>query len=238
MRQVLIVAAALALAGAPAVLAQDHDHGGDHPGGGHPGGGGHPSGGGHPPAPGGGVHGAPPQTHFQGQPGGQGGYRGPQPQPHFQGLPGGQGGYRGVEPNRQGQGGPYHGQPGVYRGGYPGGGYAGGGVDRGGYGHGYGQSGARGFNGPGRFSYRGRTFSAFQVGAFRYPPGWGYRRWAVGGFLPGLFLGGSYFIGDWGDYDLGPPPPEDHWVRYGSDALLVNNYTGQIDDVVYGVFYG
>jgi Ni/Co efflux regulator RcnB len=55
--------------------------------------------------------------------------------------------------------------------------------------------------------------------------------------LPGLFLSQGYFIGNWGAYGLGPPPPGLEWVRYGPDALLVNVYTGQIVDTVYGVFW-
>ena len=89
----------------------------------------------------------------------------------------------------------------------------------------------------GRFSYRGRTLSSFRAAPFRYPSGWGYRSWAVGGILPALFLSDAYFINNWGSYDLGPPPPGEHWVRYGPDALLVNDASGSIDDVIHGVFY-
>ncbi len=98
---------------------------------------------------------------------------------------------------------------------------------------GYGQ----GLHGGGEWSYRGRTFGRFNAGPFRYPGGWGYRRWGVGAYLPALFLTDAYFLGDWGGYDLGPPPPGCRWVRYGPDALLVNVYTGEVVDVAYGVFW-
>ena len=235
MKRVLIIATALSLAAASSAVAQEHDHGG-HPAPAQ----GHPSGG-HPPGAqpaNGGFHGGPPAGRPQGYPGGlqgappQGGFRAPSQAGEIR-PQGAQPGF--VQPNRQGLGGPYRGpQGGDYHGGYGGQpGYRGG---QNVYGGGYGRGGP-GFRGPGQFSYRGRTFSSFRAAPFQYPPGFGYRRWYVGAYLPGLFLGQSYFIGDWDDYDLGPPPPGEHWVRYGPDALLVNNYTGEVDDVVYGVFY-
>jgi hypothetical protein len=92
-------------------------------------------------------------------------------------------------------------------------------------------------HGPAQVFYHGRSFSSFRAAPFYYPGGWGYRRWAVGQILPGLFLSQGYFIGDWAAYSLGPPPPGLQWVRYGPDALLVNVYTGQVVDTVYGVFW-
>jgi len=90
---------------------------------------------------------------------------------------------------------------------------------------------------PAHVFYQGRSFNSFRAAPFYYPGGWGYRRWAVGQFLPGLFLTQGYFIGNWASYGLGPPPPGLQWVRYGPDALLVNVYTGQVVDTVYGVFW-
>ncbi len=92
-------------------------------------------------------------------------------------------------------------------------------------------------HGPAQVFYHGRSFTSFRAAPFSYPGGWGYRRWGVGQVLPGLFLSQGYFIGNWGAYGLGPPPPGLEWVRYGPDALLVNVYTGQIVDTVYGVFW-
>jgi Ni/Co efflux regulator RcnB len=87
-----------------------------------------------------------------------------------------------------------------------------------------------------RFNYHGRNFYSVRAPAFRYPRGWGYRRWSIGAFLPELFLGTPYYI----DYDwIGLPPPDygERWVRYGPDALLVDEYNGEVVDVVYNVFY-
>ena len=63
--------------------------------------------------------------------------------------------------------------------------------------------------GPGRpqFSWRGRDYDRFRGPAFRYPPGFGYRRWSVGALLPGIFLGSTYFCNDWRGLGVGAPPP-------------------------------
>jgi Ni/Co efflux regulator RcnB len=73
--------------------------------------------------------------------------------------------------------------------------------------------------------------------AYRYPPGFAYRRWATGAILPPLFLSGAYFYDNYAPLGLGPPPPGYRWVRYGPDLLLVNVVTGRVADVVDGAFY-
>jgi hypothetical protein len=157
------------------------------------------------------------------------------PPPHAQGAPGGHpgpgappGGFHGPPPAHDYHGGPaapdFHASPSFH--GPPAGahfdGFRGQGI---------------GPHGPAHVFYHGRSFSSFHAAPFYYPGGWGYRRWAVGQTLPGLFLTQGYFIGNWGGYGLAPPPPGLQWVRYGPDALLVNVYTGQVVDTVYGVFW-
>jgi hypothetical protein len=88
-----------------------------------------------------------------------------------------------------------------------------------------------------QFTYRGRPFNRVHINPFIYPSGWAYRQWAVGAFLPPLFLAPSYYYPDWAALGLPPPPPGDQWVRYGPDLLLVDASTGQVVDVVNGVFY-
>lgn len=243
MKRLLISVAALSMVAAPAVWAQpdQHEHKGGPPGGGErPGG--QPGG----QRPGGGQPG--------GRPGGQPGGERPGGGQPGGGFPGGQrpgGGFQGGQPGGgfPGQGQRPGGQPGS---GFQGGGRPGGGHDapqgfRGGPGFqarpggGFAFTGSRGsghgFHGQGNFSYRGRTFSRFRTSPFRYPAGWGYRRWSVGAFLPALFLSSTYYIDDFAGYNLGPPPPGCQWVRYGPDALLVNVYTGAVVDVAYGVFW-
>ena len=77
----------------------------------------------------------------------------------------------------------------------------------------------------------------FNFGAYERPQGWYYRRWRFGEFLPGVFWSQNYWIGDYGYFGLPYPPPGCVWVRYGSDALLIDRYTGEIVQVVYGIFY-
>ena len=87
----------------------------------------------------------------------------------------------------------------------------------------------RSFNAPHRFQYRGPTYHR--------PPGFTYRRWSYGEFLPSLFWGSSYWINNSSYYDLMPAPPGTVWVRYGDDAVLIDRYTGEVIQVEYSVFY-
>jgi Ni/Co efflux regulator RcnB len=82
-----------------------------------------------------------------------------------------------------------------------------------------------------------RSGSRFHAPSYRYPSGFGYRRWAFGAFLPGAFLGADYFIGSYWTYGLPAPPPGYHWIRVGPDALLVRYGDGYVLDAVYGIFY-
>jgi hypothetical protein len=88
-----------------------------------------------------------------------------------------------------------------------------------------------------QFSYRGHYYNRLHLSPFIYPPGWAYRQWAVGAFLPPLFLTPNYYYPDWAALGLAPPPPGTQWVRYGPDLLLVDVNTGAVVDVAYGVFY-
>jgi Nickel/cobalt transporter regulator len=90
--------------------------------------------------------------------------------------------------------------------------------------------------GQGQFNYRGRTFTGVHAAPFAYPPGWEYRRWGVGAALPPVFLTPDYFYPEWAGLGLDPPPPGYQWVRYGPDLLLVDVNTGEVAEVVYGVF--
>ena len=55
--------------------------------------------------------------------------------------------------------------------------------------------------------------------------------------LPPLFLARAYWYADYAALGLPPPDPGFQWVRYGPDLLLVNLDSGQVVDVIYGVFY-
>ena len=102
------------------------------------------------------------------------------------------------------------------------------------YGHGWGHGHNHAFD-----SYH-RAYSApyrFHGGAYYRPHGWYYHRWNYGEFLPALFFAQSYWLLNYGVYSLPAPPPGCVWVRYGDDALLVDRDTGEIVQVIYGVFY-
>jgi Ni/Co efflux regulator RcnB len=87
----------------------------------------------------------------------------------------------------------------------------------------------RAFNAPRHYHYRG--------GSYHQPSGWRYQRWAIGAFLPSLYWSNSYWIGDYNDYGLDNPPPGTVWVRYGDDALLIDRDSGEVIQVIYGIFY-
>jgi Ni/Co efflux regulator RcnB len=77
----------------------------------------------------------------------------------------------------------------------------------------------------------------YRGGSWRWPHGYSYRRWSFGMTLPSIFWANNYWIDDYYDYGLGAPPPGTVWVRYGDDAILIDRYTGEILEVVYGQFY-
>ena len=78
----------------------------------------------------------------------------------------------------------------------------------------------------------------FRAGSFRAPSNYNYRRWSFGQRLPSSYLSRSFWLTDAIAYGLFAPPPGLIWVRYGPDALLVDQYTGEIVQVRHGVFYG
>jgi len=102
-----------------------------------------------------------------------------------------------------------------------------------------GHPGGPGFAGHpgGPMVWHGHPVTRVHVAPFLYPPGWGYRRWAVGAALPPLFLAPAYYYSGWATLGLPPPEPGFQWVRYGPDLLLVNVATGQVVDVIYDAFY-
>jgi Ni/Co efflux regulator RcnB len=82
-----------------------------------------------------------------------------------------------------------------------------------------------------------RAGHRFRIGSYRGPHGYHYRRWAFGMFLPEIYFAQDYWISDYSDYDLDDPPDGYVWVRYGPDALLIDEDTGEIVEAEYGVFY-
>lgn len=88
------------------------------------------------------------------------------------------------------------------------------------------------------FSYNGRTFYRFRAEPYRWPSTrYQNYRWSRGARLPSFLLLPDYFITDYYAFGLQPAPYGYQWVRVGYDVLLVNVYSGEIVDVVPGVFY-
>ena len=77
----------------------------------------------------------------------------------------------------------------------------------------------------------------FNLPYYRRPAGWYEHRWTFGEFLPAAFWARDYWLVDFQAYDLPPPPYGAVWVRVGNDALLVDEDSGEIITVAYGVFY-
>ena len=91
-----------------------------------------------------------------------------------------------------------------------------------------------------RFAHLRRSFRAphrFHVGIYRRPAGWYAHRWVLGQRLPRAWFGRDYWIVDFGIYGLIPPPDGLIWVRVGDDAVLIDQYTGEVIQIEYGIFY-
>ncbi|MEY4161234.1 MAG: hypothetical protein RLZZ136_1855 [Pseudomonadota bacterium] len=74
----------------------------------------------------------------------------------------------------------------------------------------------------------------------RYSPpyrSWTYRRLGVGFFLDRLFFSTSYWITNPQMYRLPEAYGPYRWVRYYDDAMLVNIYSGEVEDVIYDFFW-
>ncbi len=88
-----------------------------------------------------------------------------------------------------------------------------------------------------QFWHRGQYFPRVRGPAFAYPPGFAYRRWAVGSVLPRALFASAFFYPGFASIGLQAPAPGYQWVRFGPDLLLVNLGTGEVEDVVYGAFF-
>jgi Ni/Co efflux regulator RcnB len=91
-----------------------------------------------------------------------------------------------------------------------------------------------------RFSGYYRSWNApsrFRAGTYYRPQGFYYRRWSYGDILPSLFWSNRYWLSNYYSYDLPRPPVGTVWVRYGSDALLIDRYTGEVIQVAYDIFW-
>ena len=79
--------------------------------------------------------------------------------------------------------------------------------------------------------------SLFHLGFYFDPFGWSYHRWGIGWRLWPSYYSSDYWLNDPYQYRLPYPPWPYRWVRYYNDALLVDTYTGEVVDVIYGFFW-
>jgi len=85
-----------------------------------------------------------------------------------------------------------------------------------------------------------RNFNAprrYQAGSYNAPRGYSYRRYGYGERLPGEYYARNFWLSDFLTFGLLAPPDGYTWVRYGPDALLIDEETGEIIQVEYNVFY-
>lgn len=87
--------------------------------------------------------------------------------------------------------------------------------------------------------YRAMNRQAYRLPRYYAPYGWnqGYRRFGIGATLATVLFAQSYWIGDPWSYRLPDADGPYRWVRYYDDALLVDTYTGEVVDVVEGIFW-
>jgi Ni/Co efflux regulator RcnB len=77
----------------------------------------------------------------------------------------------------------------------------------------------------------------YHWGDYNGPPGYAYQRWGFGQNLPREYWAQNYWITNYLNFGLVAPPDGYVWVRYGPDAILIDEDTGDIIQVEYGVFY-
>lgn len=77
----------------------------------------------------------------------------------------------------------------------------------------------------------------YHYGNYNAPQGYDYHRYSYGDHLPQGYFIQSYWIANFLNFGLIAPPDGYVWVRYGPDAVLVDEDTGEVVQVVYGQFY-
>jgi Ni/Co efflux regulator RcnB len=80
------------------------------------------------------------------------------------------------------------------------------------------------------------TKKHYDAGAFMAPSGYTYSRYALGQRVNSELLGTNYVLSSYGDYALDAPPSGLVWIRVGSDALLVDQKSGEVVETDYGLF--
>lgn len=77
----------------------------------------------------------------------------------------------------------------------------------------------------------------YHYGNYNAPQGYAYHRYSYGESLPQGYFAQSFWITNYLNFGLITPPDGYVWVRYGPDAVLLDEDTGEIVQVVYDQFY-
>ncbi len=86
-------------------------------------------------------------------------------------------------------------------------------------------------------NYRNRHRSLLHVGFYYDPFGWDYQPYQIGWRLWPSYYSSNFWINDPWQYRLPYAPPGTRWVRYYDDAVLVDMWSGQVEDVIYNFFW-
>lgn len=85
--------------------------------------------------------------------------------------------------------------------------------------------------------YRDRNRSIFSLGFYFDPFGFNYRRFGIGSYLYSGYYQSNYWISDPWQYRLPPAYGPYRWVRYHNDAVMIDTWSGEVVDVIYGFFW-
>lgn len=85
--------------------------------------------------------------------------------------------------------------------------------------------------------YRDRNRSIFRIGFYYDPFGYSYRRFGAGSFLYPNYYQSNYWLNDPWQYRLPPAYGPYRWIRYHNDAVMIDTWTGEVVDVIYGFFW-
>jgi Ni/Co efflux regulator RcnB len=88
----------------------------------------------------------------------------------------------------------------------------------------------------GAYQHNFQAARSYRIGPYHRPRGWVDRHWAYGQILPRAYWTAEYLLADYWLFGPDVPPIGYEWVRVGADAVLVNNLSGTILQVEYGVF--
>ena len=80
------------------------------------------------------------------------------------------------------------------------------------------------------------TYKPVRAARFAWPPGFSYQHYGIGYRVPPAFWLPNYYIDNYLDYGVEPPPGGFQWIRYGPDLLLINLGSGEVANAVPGVF--